>query len=217
MLQSITVNGNAVSIVVLPSAPGLRSVEFDFEDAVASNVSPFTGQTQTQEWFGADKWSGMATLPPLSQCQADQWISALMECRGIAIPFLMGDPLKTSPAGNLQGSVPLIDNSVSGCNQTGAQLLNTKGWAASAFRLLLPGDYVQVGYRLHRNLDVVNSDASGKATLSLWPSLREGPVDSTAVILNNPQGLFRRADNKRTWSADITRLSRLSFPFAEYR
>jgi hypothetical protein len=88
---------------------------------------------------------------------------------------------------------------------------------ASKVGLLLPGDYLQVGYRLHRVLDIVNSDSSGNAVISVWPSLREVPAASAPIILNNPMGLFRLATNKRTWSTDATRLTRLSIPLMEYR
>ncbi|HEV2324564.1 MAG TPA: carbohydrate binding domain-containing protein [Terracidiphilus sp.] len=80
--------------------------------------------------------------------------------------------------------------------------LYTKGWPASVSALMLPGDQFQVGYRLHRVCEQVNSDGSGNATISVWPSLRETPPDGTPLTLNRPQGLFRLADNRRVihWS-----------------
>lgn len=189
-------------------------MEFSVTDAVSIVTSPFTGQTQAQQWPGADAWSGTMTFPELTQDQADEYISFLMQCRGMAIPFLLGDPTKRKPRGLVSG-VPTVDGSVT--MSAGGQVLSTAGWTPNKFRLLLPGDYMQVGYRLHRCIDVVNSDASGKAAINIWPSLREVPIGSEAIILNNAQGLFRLASNKRTWSADATFLSRLSFPVMEYR
>jgi hypothetical protein len=214
LITTISLGGNAVSCVALPTSPGLQSVDFTFTDAVAIVSSPFTGQTQTQVWYGADGWSGTMTLPPLTQLQADNWISFLMELRGMANAFQIGDPLKRIPRGAVSG-IPLVDGSTPVV--TGGQTLYTRGWTSNKFRLLLPGDYLQIGYRLHRVLDAVNSDANGKAAISIWPSLREVPTDGEQIILNNPVGLFRLATNKRQWSSDPSGLTRISFPILEYR
>ncbi len=53
--------------------------------------------------------------------------------------------------------------------------------------------------------------------LTVWPSLREIPADGQPLVLRNPQGLWRLAANKRTWSSDYTRVSHLSFQIMEYR
>ena len=215
-ISTIVVNANNVSLVALPATPGLRSVEFSFTDAVAVDVSPFTGQTQTQAWLGADLWGGTMTLPPLCQADADNWLCFLMELRGMTNALQLGDPLKPLPRGAVQGSVPVV-RTAGGTMVAGGTTLYTAGWVHSKARVLLPGDYLQLGYRLHRNLDVVNSDASGYAAISVWPSLREAPANGEAVVLNKPRGLWRLANNKRTWSADISQLTRLSFSLMEYR
>jgi hypothetical protein len=215
----ITGTFQGASIVALPYDCGsLHSVEFSVSDAVAIVSSPFTGQTQAQQWPGADMWTGTVTLPPLTQAQADQWISFLMELRGMANAFLLGDPMKQAPAGRVTStSKPVVDMTTAGTNIVGSQTLYTRGWAPGVFRLLAVGDYIQVGYRLHRVLDQVNSDSNGKAQLSVWPSLRDLPSDGEPLVLSKPQGLFRLATNKRTWSADISYLTNLSFQIREYR
>lgn len=183
-------------------------------EAVAIVRSPFTGQTQAQQWPGADMLTGTVTLPPLTQTQADAWIAFLMQLRGMANALQIGDPMKTAPRGTPLGS-GLVDGSFPVV--AGGQVLYTKNWTANSTGLLLPGDYMQVGYRLYRVLDTVNSDSTGGALINIWPSLREVPVDNEPLILNNPLGLFRLATNKRTWSADYTRLSHLSLQIQEYR
>jgi hypothetical protein len=77
---------------------------------------------------------------------------------------------------------------------------------------LLPGDYLQIGYRLHRVLD-----ETGSGPIGIWPSIREPLAGGETIITNNPQGLFRLGTNKRTWSADWIRLTHLSFQIQEYR
>ena len=212
--STITLNDNSVTLVATPPVSGAASVEFNFTDSVAIVASPYTGQTQAQAWIGADMWSATVTLPPLSQKQADVWVSALMECRGMLNAIQIGDPMKSTPRGNPLGTPTCPATPV---DQFGQSTLTTTGWTPGKVGLLLPGDYLQVGWRLHRVLDIVNSDSSGNATISVWPSLREIPAASALIILNNPMGLFRLATNKRTWSADFTRQTRLSFQLMEYR
>lgn len=185
-------------------------------DAVAVVTSPFTGQTQAQQWPGADMWSGTLTLPPLTQYQADEWTSFLMELRGMANCFMLGDPFKPTPRGFVRG-IPTANTPNSGVNVVGSPTLATQGWTPNQFALLLPGDYVQVGNRLHRVLDTVNSDGSGLATFQIWPSLREQPANNSTIVLNHPKGLMRLAQNKRTWSVGQSRTTRISIPFIEFR
>jgi hypothetical protein len=218
MITQIEVAGQSVGVVSMPASPGFSAVEWSFSDAVPANVSPFTGATQTYGWPGADKWLGTMTLPKLKQSEVAQWKAFLMECRGISKPFLLGDPLQPSPQGSIQGSTPLIDNeTTAGSNQAGMTMLATKGWTQNRARLLLPGDYLQIGYRMHVNINVVTADANGKATLSVWPSLRELPTDSAAIGLKHVKGLFRRANNVATWSTTVGQWTSLSFQVMEYR
>jgi hypothetical protein len=212
--STISLAGNSVTLVALPPSSCFASVEFSFSDAVAIVSSPYTGQTQAQQWPGADMWSGTVTLPPLTQVQADTWISALMECRGMALAIQIGDPMKSSPRGNPLGT-PICP--ATPVDSFGSQVLHTVGWTPGKFGHLLPGDYLQVGYRYHRVLDIVSSDGSGAAAISVWPSLREAPAASAPIILANPRGLFRLGTNKRTWSSDVSRTTRISFPISEYR
>ena len=218
MISTITIAGQSIQLVALPTHPGLAQVEFQMTDAVAIDSSPFTGQTQAQQWLGADMWSGTMTLPPLRQCDKQNWAAALAQLRGMAYAMQLSDPLYTGPQGTplvATGTTPLIPATVT--NVAGDQALFTANWKASTANLLKRGDYLQVGYRLHIVLDPVTSDGSGNATIPIWPSLREAPTAGAAIILNKPAGLFRRAKNQQGWSVDQSRLSRMSFPVVEYR
>jgi hypothetical protein len=215
-ISTITVGGVSVTLVSVPTAPGFKLLEYEATDQVAVVRSIFTGQTQAQQWPGADLWSWTVTMPKLNAAQADDWISFMLQCRGMANAFQLTDPMHTAPKGSIAGT-PLVDNTVTGGNAAGSQTLGTKGWTASASGVLLRGDCFQIGYRFHKVLDNVNADGSGKATLNIWPSLREVPTDGGGVVTTNPAGLFRLASNKRTWSAEPSRLTSLSFPVQEWR
>lgn len=212
MISTITVGGSSVNLVAMPTSPGPRSIELGISDAVGRVTSEFTGQVQAQQWPGADLLTGTFTLPSLTRKQAGPWIAFLMQLRGISNAFMLGDPLNAQPLGTPSGSpVALAGNAAM------SQQLTTSGWTASTVGLLLPGDWIQIGYRLHRNLDVVTSDGSGNATLNIWPSVRETLTSNVGIVTSNTQGLFRLASNMRKISFDVTTLTRMSFPFQEYR
>ncbi|MBB6144710.1 hypothetical protein HNQ77_002666 [Silvibacterium bohemicum] len=130
---------------------------------------------------------------------------------------MVGDPLYVTPQGNPSGTPVANTDGGTGFNTAGTTTLYTRGWTPNRFRLLLPGDAIQVGFRLHRVLDQVNSDGAGDAAISIWPSLRETPADASQIILKNPQGLFRLANNKRTWSISNALHTTMSIQFVEYR
>lgn len=200
----ITVGGQSVNLVSIPTTPAVRTVEFRATDAVGIASMPYTGQVQAQQWPGADMLSGTFTLPVMQRKQAGPWLAWLLQCRGMANAFLIGDPVYATPLGT--GGSMTVDNSGGG-NIAGAQTLQVSGWSSGA---LLPGDYLQIGYRLHRVLDNANP-------IPIWPSLREVPANGAAVIVTNPVGLFRLAQNARTWSGDIPGVTKLSFQIQEYR
>lgn len=184
----IGLNGQLINVVSLPTSPERRAVQFDMSDAVSIVTSPFTGQTQAQQWPGADLLSGTMTLPFLTQDQADDWISFLMECRGMANAFMIGDPLQVSPRGSGSGT-PFADNSQNNGNPAGSQFLGTKGWTANAVNVLRRGDWFSMNWRLYRCLADITADGSGKALIPIWPSLRELPsADGTFNTFQNATG-----------------------------
>jgi hypothetical protein len=128
----------------------------------------------------------------------------------------MGDPRAKKILGTPSGK-PLVNGTVTTNNQAMSSILFTRGWTPDKYGLLLPGDYIQLGMRLHRVLDKVNSDASGDATLNIWPSLREQPSDAEAIVLNKPVGLWRLTGPTRKWAADVKRGTAISIQAMEAR
>lgn len=213
MITTITVGGQSVNVVSLPDTPGFRSYELYMSDAVAVQRSPFSKATQRQQWMGADLWTGVMTPPGMDCNDAPAWKAFLGQMRGMANAVLLGDPLYNGPRGNPLG-MPKIPGTVT--DIAGGQTLSTVGWTPGKRGLLLAGDYLQVGYRLHMALDDINADSSGNAEIPIFPSLREVPTANAAIILANPKGLFGLSQNKRGWAADYTRISHLSIPIMEY-
>jgi hypothetical protein len=205
---------NGWTIIPTPFSPGFRSVEFSINDTVGEAVSPFTQQGQYQVWPGGDFWEATVTLPKMTRAQAVQWIAFLMALKGEANCFLLGDPSMRIPQGSPTG-LPVVDGSISTDNQAMSSVLKCQGFAPNSFRNLLPGDYIQVGNRMHALLNTANADGAGKCAMHLWPSLREAAISGSSIITHNAKGLFRLASNKRTWSVDETRLFGLSFRVME--
>ena len=85
--------------------------------------------------------------------------------------------------------------------------------------ILQPGDYLQVGMRLHMVAGPIGvyPDGNGNAQIEIWPSLRENQASGLLIGVYNPTGLFRLADNKREWSVDEARHAGISFKAVEAR
>jgi hypothetical protein len=149
--------------------------------------------------------------------EADDWTSMLGEIRGMANAVLLSDPLRLTPRGSPSGAPVANTAGGTGWNAAMTTTLYTRGWTPNRFRLLLRGTNIQIGYRLHRVLGQVNSDSNGDATISIWPSIREVPADGTPINLNNPQGLFGLASNKRSWQTSAAFQTTMSIQLTEYR
>jgi hypothetical protein len=151
---------------------------------VAVGPESFTGQVQTYDWQNS-WWEGQVSFPSMTRWSHDYWTAFISQCRGPKNAFLIGDPKAALPKGSPQGS-PVASTA----SQTGYSLA-TSGWKPSTYRLLLPGDFIQIGYRLYRVEDQVDSDADGLATVSVWPNLRDAPGDGAPILCSHCKGLFR--------------------------
>lgn len=216
MSSQITLGSNTYTLIVMPTSPGLSEIQMNMNDDVAVVSSPFVpSQTQTQSWPGADAWSMTITLPKMNLGTAAPWRGFMAELRGMQNVFQIGDPLAKTPLGVASGT-PL-------CNGTGtqnsafAQTLYTNGWTPNITNQLYPGDYIQVGLRLYQVCEYCSSDSSGNIVIPIWPSLREAPINGTAIITHNTVGVFRLAQNMRTWNNTYNQLMSVSFKIQEVR
>lgn len=75
---------NVITMPAKPAAP--QTIEFSVVDIVAQSTSPFTGQQQIQNW-GASYMEAIVSLPPLTDAQAQAWVSFLFALQGIANVF----------------------------------------------------------------------------------------------------------------------------------
>ena len=131
------------NLIPTPAGPAFKSITFTMNDSVGQVTSPFTMQSQTQIWAGADMWTVECDLPPMKLADASAWIAFLAACRGKANVFQLQDITRVHPRGS-QAGTPLTD----GTHLASATTLNTRGWTANAQGVLKTGDYITIGYRL---------------------------------------------------------------------
>lgn len=206
-LSTITVGSNTYSLVSIPSTPSPADIELGMNDAVSESVSPFTRQTQTQQWPGGDWWDAMITLPPLTRAQAWPWEAFLAECRGRANVFQLGDRRGATSLSGAAGT-PVMSATAAAMVQS----LATSGWTTFP----APGDYLQINYRLYRCANVALTGGSG-ANIEIFPSVREQLVGGTAITIANAKGLFRLAKNRRSIQSSLQRLTTISIACEEAR
>jgi hypothetical protein len=172
----------------LPTTSGIATVRLTANDIVGISQSPFTAAQQVYKYPG-QFWEADIGLPPMKRADAEYWISFLLKLNGPFGTFLLGDPNGGTARGVATGT-PVVK----GGSQTGNELL-TDGWTTSQTGILKAGDYIQLGSgataRLYKILDDANSDGSGNATLTIWPSLRSSPSDNATITVSNPKGVFR--------------------------
>ena len=212
--MNIALGWNLVTLPNDPPAPA--TIDFSAVDIVAASTNPFTGQQQIYDWGGA-MLEASVSLPPLTHTQAQAWIAFLLRLKGTANVFQFGDPLASSPQGTA-GGTPVAD----ALSTARARQITTRGWPTSQFGpypyVLKPGDWLQIGFRLYRNLTAQNAAYAGglgTATLDVWPPLREAVPDGTAISVYNTKGLFRLKSNVRKWSITGSRLYGMQFEIRE--
>lgn len=191
---------NGRIIVPLPTSVQPSQIELAMHDSVAVTQSPWTMQSQTQYYPGADFWTLSVSLPPMTQAQGQVWQGWFGSMRGKLGTFQLGDPAHHLPLGSPSGSPVLVVDQL-----VGTTTINTSGWTPSTSNLLAVGDQIQIGYRLHTVCGSsaggqVNSDSSGNAQIEIWPSLRDAYTSAPeAIITSGTTGLWMLDSNERGW------------------
>jgi hypothetical protein len=178
-----------------PTSPRPRSAQLRVLSNVATAESIFSMITQKQVHTG-QRWELTLEMPPMTKADAGEWIAFLLKLNGKQGTVLVPDPDRTAPQGIGTGT-PLV----MGGSQSGNSLI-TDGWTISQTNILKAGDMIQIGSYMYMNLNNVNSNGSGQATLDLWPNLRSSPADNAVITVSNVKTLMRLASNSVEWSTD---------------
>jgi hypothetical protein len=159
-------------------------------NAVAVSESPFSFAQQTYD-FGGERWEIDVTMPAMRRKVAESFIAQMAKLNGRSGTFLIGDYDGQKPMGSAAAGV----TAVGGTQRTNT--LQIAGLGLNMVGALMPGDYLQLGAgataRLYKNLDQVNSDGSGSATINVWPKLRSTPNAGDPIITTGAKGVFRLA------------------------
>ena len=193
----------------LPTNIGFAQVTLRAVNQTAMTMSRFTYKQQIYNHSG-QRWEAECQVPPLKRDDAEEWIAWLLSLNGRAGTFLMGDPLGDTARGTL-GGTPVVN----GADQVGNSL-TIDGCSNSITNWLKAGDYVQLGSAstatLHKILQSVNTNASGQATLDIWPSMRTAPSDGSTIVTSNAVGRFRLNSGQQDWT--INNISSYGITFA---
>lgn len=200
--------------LTLPTHTGIRGVSLRAVNAVAYERSPFTFAGQAQASAG-QMWMAEVALPPMKYADAEQWLAWLISLRGQFGTFLMGDPMRCIARGSARGTDAVT---VNGAGQTG-ETLDITSDQTSELEYLKAGDYIQLGSglttTLHKVLVDVDTDASGDATLTLWPHVRTAPSNGETVTVEAAKGRWRLSSNESEWSVNEASIYGISFSAME--
>lgn len=203
--------------LTMPTITSMASINLRAVNGTIISRSPFTFKEQVQN-FGAARWEADISLPPMKRAAAETWIAWLMSLKGQRGTFYLGDPTATTPRGSAGASdTPAVRATPTSGNDT----LYLDGLPNSITGYLKAGDYVQLGdsgdnqQHLHKVLQDVNTNASGQATLYIWPNIRRNAhkqEDYDKIYFHNAKGVFRLLSNQVSW--DINRAQTFGLTFS---
>lgn len=173
------------------TADRVASVSRRLEMAVATVRSPYSGQTQAQDW-GGRWWVYDMQLGPWQGGRSVEDARAVMAfftgIEATAGRFILADTAAAYTGGYAALGAP----TVSGAGQTGRTLVTT-GWAPHA--ALKAGMFFSLGTdtstRLHMMTANVTASATGAATLAISPPLRSSPANGAAIEYAAPKVQLR--------------------------
>lgn len=174
--------------LTLPTTPGFVDLEWMPDASVSVKRSPFTMARKVNEFTGRMR-AVTIKLPPMSDATAKPWVATFRALDAGVGTFYLQNFIGKTPLGNVRGK-----GYVAGASQTGADIA-TDGWVANTVNLFKQGDWISISDRLYEILADVNSDATGAATLTVWPDVQTAVADNTEIKWGaNARGIFYTED-----------------------
>lgn len=171
----------------MPEAPAFREISWAQESVVAVNQSPFTLHQQVYAWPG-QRHVVTIKLPPMPPDQGRKWFAFFGRLNGREGSFYVTDSTANLRRAGLPLGLPETDG-----DQPAGRMVASTGWTPATQFVARAGDWIQLHKRMHRVLDDVHSDADGKATFPVWPSIPVIP-SGVAIEWRRPRGVFRLND-----------------------
>lgn len=201
--------------LAFPTAVGVQSVRFTARSVVGVAVSPFNFKQQVFRHPG-ERFEAEIVLPPMTRSEAEAFNAFRLRLRGRFGTFLLGDPAASTPRGTASATpgTPVVN----GASQSGDSLA-IDGLPTLETGYLLAGDYIQLGSastaQLHKVLEDVDTNASGQATLNIYPALRSSPTNGASVAVTDCKGVFRLATNEMPWEVNNAQIYGIVIPATE--
>lgn len=167
-----------------PADIGQTDVTLRAVNIVGEQRGPFNAKREIQVFPGAH-WEIEVAFLPVLRAEAQRLEAFLLSLRGKAGTFRMADPYRSLPLGSNLGT-PLVRVAT----VAGDEAVLTKGWTVSQPDALKAGDFIEIGTRLHMVLQDADADASGNATVNVWPPIRQVHAVDAPVITRNARGVF---------------------------
>jgi hypothetical protein len=198
----------------LPTHTGISQIEFRTTNAVAYARSPFTFAGQAHAYAG-QMWQVDVTLPPMKRSDAEQWVAWLVSLKGQVGVFYLGDPLALTPMGSARDADTVLVNGAVSSGNT----ITIDSAPVNQTAYLKAGDFLQIGNGTSRQLFKVltntDTDASGEATVDVWPNVRTTIANNAAVTVEAAQGVFRLTTSEQSWSVSNSAIYGISFSAME--
>lgn len=166
---------------------GIKRIAWHAETAVTESRSIFSLVEQVFD-FGGKRRSAEVFLSNMDVATAKQWRGFFLSMNGMVGKFYLQDTKDFRyPVGAATG-VPVVD---SGNAALSGSLLTT-GWTINVAGIVLRGDEFSIDDRIYTVTADVDSDASGDATIPIWPTLPGVvPADSTSLDFGDDcRGVF---------------------------
>ena len=147
---------------------------------------------------GGQRWRLTMQYPPLTRDELAPLFAFAVAQRGQFETFTFVPPDLATPRGAATG-VPVVD----GAGQTG-RTLAIRGATASVTGWLRAGDVIKLasGPKVYMVTADADTDASGKATLSIEPALMSSPADGEAVMVRDVPFTVAFAGDSQTYTVE---------------
>lgn len=202
-----------------PSSPAIKAIRWTGFSQTGISTGNLSLAQQVQAHQG-EALSAEIELPAMTRAEASAWIAWRLALRGRFGYFRMAvDPTATSAMGAVSGSPVANSNLSPVVNTSRSRLLYVRSLLTGVTDVFKAGDWISVEVdslpRLHMNLQDVNSDGSGLATLDIWPALRGDISDGATITYSTPKGTFRLSENTAPWDVDEMQFYGVSFNIIE--
>lgn len=175
------------------------SINWTMDTNHGVSTSAFSGHVQTQRGQ-MERWKFAMKIRRLTRREASAAQEFFMAIEGPLGLFRMYDPAGKNPLGTASGS-PALSASAS----PGDRALVTAGWSPNVASLLMPGDWLEVGYQLFKVRSIASSSNSGACSIAVWPKVMVPLASGLPVRFRSARGVFRFTTDAPSWdvSADL--------------